>query len=78
MKKEYCVHIYERYHEVDDVMADTPEDAELIAMKRFNNINYDDIDHVEVMLVHHCDEDEAYDNEADAKVCGNCGAKLTD
>lgn len=75
-QKEYCVHIYEQYHEVEGIMATSPEEAELKAVKHFNNGNYDQISSVEVMRVCHCNEDEATDNDITNKVCDNCGKKL--
>ena len=75
-KKEYCVHIYEQYHEYENIMATSPEQAELIAVERHNGGNYDEISQVEIMQVCHCNEDEATDNDIENKVCDNCGKKL--
>jgi hypothetical protein len=72
-KKEYCVHIYEPCHEIEDIWTTSPQKAELMAMDRFNGGDYQDIANVEVMVV--CQNCHT-DNDLDEKVCGSCGEKL--
>jgi len=66
--KEYCVHVYPRAYEYENIMATTPEEAE---MKVING-EYDDIDNVEVMRTCAC----GTDNDNTNKKCEECGEVL--
>lgn len=76
-KKEYCVHITPQAFEYENIMAETPEQAELIAVRLHNGGNYDEVGDIEVMRVHHCEDmDTATDNPLDETHCLCCGEKL--
>jgi hypothetical protein len=71
-KKEYCVHIYPQYHEVENIMATSAGEAEVIAMNLYNRGDYSVVGNIEVMRVCSC----STDSPADYKKCDNCGKKL--
>ena len=71
IKKMYCVHIYEKYHDYE-VEAVSPAKAEELVMKREWNGDYENIDQIEVMRTCEC----GYDNDLKDKKCAECGLKL--
>lgn len=75
-EKEFCVHIHHRPYEYENIIAESPEKAELYALEVHNGGNYDDIGNIEVMQVCHCDEDTATDNDITNITCDNCGKTL--
>lgn len=70
-EETYCVHIYPRPYEYENIRAENPDKAkeQAIAEGRFF---WDDIDHIEVMRQCEC----GYDNEVDEMNCAECGVRL--
>jgi hypothetical protein len=72
-KRKYCVHVYERPHEYENVEAKSPQEAEEKVIATEWAGDYERISQVEVML--QC-EDCGLDNDQKNKRCEECGAKL--
>jgi len=71
-KKEYCVHVYEQAHQYENIQATSPQQAELLAVRRHNGGDYNTIDHIEVMRTCKC----GLDNDIANEKCDDCGKKL--
>lgn len=74
--KTYIAYIHENPHEITNIEAESPEEAELTAIYKFNGGNYDNISQVEIKIVHKCDEDDEFINDVGEEFCGNCEQKL--
>ena len=70
--KTYCVHVYEQAHQYENIKATSPEQAEMIVIKREWNGDYNNIGSVEIMRQCDC----GYDNELANRKCDECGKKL--
>jgi hypothetical protein len=71
-QKLYCVHVYERAYEYENVKAVSPARAEAQIVQREWAGNYDDISSIEVMRQCEC----GLDNDVERKKCDACGANL--
>jgi hypothetical protein len=71
--KTYCVHVYERPREYENVKAKTSADAQAKIIDREWGGDWDDISSVEVMI--QCD-DCGTDNDTSNTKCEECGARL--
>lgn len=69
--KTYCVHVYPRPTEYENVRAKTPDDAKTEVVAR-DKWYWDDIDHIAVMRQCKCGQD----NDVDEKTCQTCGETL--
>ncbi|NIQ13273.1 MAG: hypothetical protein GTO02_02335 [Candidatus Dadabacteria bacterium] len=72
MKKKYCVHVFERPYQYENVIAENARKAEDIMINTEWARDYENIQNVEVM--HQCDC--GYDNDTSNKNCEECGEKL--
>ena len=72
MEKTYCVHVYMRPYEYENVKAKSPQDAEDQILRR-EFPDTEEVSNVEVMVqCPHC----GTDNDTDNKKCEDCGRKL--
>lgn len=70
--KTYCVHVYPRAHEYENVRAKTAQEAEdKIVAQEFAG-DWSEVGSVEVMLQCECGQD----NDKDNSKCEECGKKL--
>ncbi|NIQ15749.1 MAG: hypothetical protein GTO02_15540 [Candidatus Dadabacteria bacterium] len=72
MKKKYCVHVYERPYQYENVMAENESKAEEMIIYNEWAGNYESIQNVEVMRQCDC----GYDNDTSNKKCDECREKL--
>lgn len=72
-KKNYCVHVFERPREYENIRAISALEAEKLVIDAQYAGDYDDIQQVEVML--QCNEC-GLDNDNENTKCEECGADI--